>query len=493
MSNTLPQLPAQAITFDGQRVDLSGDVWEFRVAADAGKRIRLHWRKLAAAGRNGEPALGPRALHLARLYLADRLTQRKTSTVSNDFAALLTFARWLAREQVCPLPFEWDTYDESIARAFLRQCETTADKGNHFSRIRVLYEWGVVREYAGFSRAFLQKLKAIRIQGNVKGHHVRFRHPTKGPFSEAEVRLLLATVRAGKGSDQDRALVMLLLELGPNPHALVRLSNRDFVCLETQHGTFYQLDVPRLKKRSALRETKRRPISLHLGELLAHLRRGRPADPLLHWLSPDMPLRDIRSRLRRFVAESDLRSPRTGKRLHLSPRRFRYTLATRLAAEGASKFHLAEVLDHSDLQNVGVYVETTPAIADQVAAATDPVMEPLVRRFLGRVVEIADGPSVPAQAPQLPLPLLKTGGVGACGRDIQQHGLCRLFPPLSCYLCPSFAALRSGPHEELLANIESFIAADGVDERIQRQLDDVRAAIAEVVARCITAEGDEVT
>ena len=61
--------------------------------------------------------------------------------------------------------------------------------------------------------------------------------------------------------------------------------------------------------------------------------------------------------------------------------------------------------------------------------------------------------------------------------------MCRLFPPLSCYLCPSFAALRSGPHRELLESIENFIREwEGrVDRRILMQLDDVRFAISQVI------------
>jgi hypothetical protein len=75
-----------------------------------------------------------------------------------------------------------------------------------------------------------------------------------------------------------------------------------------------------------------------------------------------------------------------------------------------------------------------------------------------------------------------------CGRDVRKDGLCRLFPPLSCYLCPSFAALRSGPHEELLASIEGFIqAAEGtVDARILIQLNDIRVAIREVLEQLAT-------
>ena len=78
---------------------------------------------------------------------------------------------------------------------------------------------------------------------------------------------------------------MLHLELGHNALATIRLKNRDLLRFETNAGVFYQLDVPRVKKRTAQRETKRRPISNNLGDLLTSLRQGGPNDPLFHWFS----------------------------------------------------------------------------------------------------------------------------------------------------------------------------------------------------------------
>ena len=70
-----------------------------------------------------------------------------------------------------------------------------------------------------------------------------------------------------------------------------------------------------------------------------------------------------------------------------------------------------------------------------------------------------------------------------CGRDVRKDGLCRLLPPVSCYLCPSFAALRDGPHREMLSSIEIFLheARDISDKRILMQLEDVRVAIRQVL------------
>lgn len=66
---------------------------------------------------------------------------------------------------------------------------------------------------------------------------------------------------------------------------------------------------------------------------------------------------------------------------------------------------------------------------------------------------------------------------------MRKDGLCRLLPPLSCYLCPSFAALRDGPHRGMLTSIEAFLNGnqDTSDKRILMQLADVRVAIRQVL------------
>jgi hypothetical protein len=225
--------------------------------------------------------------------------------------------------------------------------------------------------------------------------------------------------------------------------------------------------------------------------LLESLQQGGPEESLFHWLSDCWPETAINAATKRFAAAADLRSPRTGEKLHLCPRRFRTTLATHMAEEGASRYQIAEILDHSDLNNVKVYVEIASTITDPVAAATDTALGPLVNRFLGKVVDATETQAfeglpnqvIPSIVPHLPLPAFNTGGVGLCGRDVRRDGLCRLFPPLSCYLCPSFAALRDGPHRELLESLAAYMQAIAgqADRRIVMQLEDICLAIGEVI------------
>jgi hypothetical protein len=488
---TLPDIPPFVVSLDGQHIETGGERWDMRAAADGGKKLVINWVRLTAIAATDQPVFSQQALRLTQLYLCDRLHYKKATTVYGDFQALICFVRWLAERDVNQ--FSWADYTSSLANAFLHYAlQQTAERGNAFSRLRVLYEWGVSREHPGFDLDTLRLLKATVAPGNVKGHHVRSRHATQGPLSSEEKWLITQALRLERGDHHDRAVVMLHLELGCNPHATARLKTADLHRIETQEGVLYQLDVPRVKKRTVHRETRRRAISRRLGELLETLRLADPNSKLFHWLSDQWPGTSVNRAMRRWARETALISPRTGERLHLHARRFRYTLATHLAEEGASKFHIADILDHTDLQNVEVYVATTARIADQVAQATDAVLQPLVNRFLGKVIDSLEEPAfpdlpdnaiIPAAVPHLPL--LSVGGVGVCGRNTRRDGLCQLMPPLSCYSCALFAALRDGPHRQVLASIDQYLAVhhETADGRILQQLDDVRTAIKQVLAQ----------
>lgn len=481
----LQEIPPQVRSLDGQTVDTSGASWTFRSSIDGGQLLVLGWAALE------KPAvLSATARHCVKLYLADRLTRKKTRTVANDFGMFLRFQRWLASQQTL---FDWRYLTEGLARGFLAHGMDTADKGNDFSRLRTFYEWCVARSMDGFDTSFLRMLQTITAVGNSKGHHVRFRDPVRGPFSPDELLLIRHAIVDGQGTDFDRAAVMLHLELGNNALATIRLKNRDLLRFETKTGVFYQLDVPRVKKRTAQRETKRRPISNQLGDLLTGLRCGRPEDPLFHWLSSSGAEADARSSMRRFSKAAGLISPRTGKPLMITARRFRFSIATHMAEEGASLFHIAEVLDHSDTQNVRVYVETSSSITDLVATATDSALEPLVRRFQGKVIDSShrsQDPVIPASAPHLGIDHMDVGGIGLCGLDFSE-GPCRLLPPISCYLCPSFAALSDGPHDQMLKSIERFLERGKRtnDKRILMQLEDVLVGIQQVITTIKAEQG----
>lgn len=379
---------------------------------------------------------------------------------------------------------------------------TTSAKGNDFARLRDFYHWGAfVQNLPGFDSQVALALKSVRAQENVKGSAVRFGDVLKGPLDSTEQKLLIHAVRAEKGSARDRAVVMVHLELGLNPHATVRMKNDDllkFTVKTVDRGLSvmmirYQLAVPRVKKRTEHRETKVRPISSELGQVLEQLRTGTGEGALFHWLDDSNPEREIAVAMHRFVQEARIISPRTGELLRLTPRRFRYTLGTEAAREGAAPAKIAELLDHSDLQNVDVYVEASSYVVDQLGKNFDEVFEPIARRFRGKFVDSHTEPAfsgvpakiIPPTSLHLPLLPIDVGGIGMCGRDVRKDGLCRLAPPLTCYPCEFFAAFRDGPHAQVLQALERITdeLKRSSDLRIPMQLEEVVGAARQLVAQ----------
>jgi integrase len=397
-------------------------------------------------------------------------------------------------------------------RAFLEHGLSTASKGNDFARLREMYFWGAFGvQLPEFDRDLALALKTIRAQGNVKGAAVRFRDPLKGPLDSDEQRIVIQAIAAGAGTPFDRALLMLHLELGLNPQSTARMKNHDLRVFETKivDGgrsrtiTKYQIQMPRVKKRKEFRETRTRPVSDQLGQLLIALRKGGPEDPLFHWLPSDSPEEGINQAMARFATAARLISPRTRSQLHLTPRRFRSTLATEMAREGASRERIAEVLDHTDLQNVDVYVEAASYVVDQLGEQFDRIFDPLLQRFRGRIVDshtrsVFPGvppKSIPGELVHLPTAPLNLGGIGMCGRDVCKDGLCRLAPPLTCYPCEFFAAFRTGPHAEVLAALERIAEAmkPVSDSRIPMQFEDIMAAIRQLLEQIAQESGKKDT
>lgn len=509
LAAALPPLPAvrpQVITKDRQIVDTAGDVWRFRASDDGGRLLSIDWPSLVATA--VPLPLSERAVHILKLYVAYRLTFSKGMTVWNDAVMIRRFFRWYAANYGSSITvgrataFVWSQLSEEVFRGFLEYGLSTASKGNDFARLREMYFWGTFGlQLPEFDPDLALVLKTIRAPGNVKGAAVRFRDPLKGPLDTDEQEMIFRAITIGAGMAFDRAIVMLHLELGINPQSAARMKNQDLLIFSvnvveggrSREITKYQIQVPRVKKRKEFRETKTRPITDQLGRLLLELRRGEPADPLFYWLPADAPEEGIHQAMTRFVTAAQLRSARTGSQLHLTPRRFRSTLATEMAREGASREKIAEVLDHTDLQNVNVYIEAASYVVDQLGKRFDQVFDPILQRFRGRIVDSMARPAfrdvppkvIPGDMVHFPTAPLNLGGIGMCGRDIHKDGLCRLAPPLTCYPCEFFAAFRFGPHAEVLQALERIVAEmkPVADSRIPMQLEDVMAAIRQLLAQ----------
>jgi hypothetical protein len=186
----------------------------------------------------------------------------------------------------------------------------------------------------------------------------------------------------------------------------------------------------------------------------------------------------------------DIPSERTGESLKITPQRFRRTLGTRAAQEGYGELIIAELLDHTDTQHVGVYVGSVPEIAERIDRAVAMALAPLAQAFAGVLIS-DESQATRAGDPASRIVDYRTDQskpMGSCG----QYSFCSFNAPIACYTCANFQAWLDGPHEALLARLISERERLEVttDKRIAAINDRTIFAVAQVIQMCKAAKQD---
>ncbi len=374
--------------------------------------------------------------------------------------------------------------------------------------------------YVGVSADAIALLKQLRTQGNRKGEAVLTHDPIHGPFTDIELESLrFALDRAygdGEVGREGYLLAYLFMLLGQRPVQYVALKVRDVGVSRATDGTpVYTLKIPRAKQRNQLSrsEFKNRVLIPQLGELLVqHANavqaefQGRLADPSDAPLFPasrrfsnapegfehhrtSQTLADL---LERTLGRLSAMSERTGLPLNITATRFRRTIATRAAMEGHGELIIAELLDHTDTQNVGVYTEARPEIVERIDRAIAMHLAPLAQAFAGVLIRDeseatrAGDPSSRICDPRF-APSMKP--IASCGK----HGFCGFAAPIACYTCANFEPWLDGPHEavlEFLIGERDRLTSRG-DMRIAAINDRSILAVAEVVRQCEAQRGTD--
>lgn len=212
---------------------------------------------------------------------------------------------------------------------------------------------------------------------------------------------------------------------------------------------------------------------LSKGGLLSHLK-----VELVH-----MRTQRLRELLEKAVGVLDITSERTGQPLKANPYRFRYTLGTRAARGGAGTITIANLLDHSDTQHTGVYVENVPEFAIEIGKIMNQSLMKYARAFSGQVVadeetELKENPS----ATRIPCHE-KDCNVGSCGTN----AFCTDYAPIACYLCPKFRPWANAPHHlvlEWLMEEREKLKTESVDMAVVSINDRTIIAVCQVMKAC---------
>lgn len=277
--------------------------------------------------------------------------------------------------------------------------------------------------YCGVDISAIRMIDRIKITPNQTGDAVKRRDPNKGPLTEDEVNsILINSCKLFKDKKIKRSLycyVNLLVKTGRRPLQLTSLKVKDLIANEQG----YFLNIPKVKQRKGFRkEFNMIEVDFTLYELLSSLIDENQAaieDKIgccINYLKKELPifcdLKKIHSldniedftanlksdlfhvrnsiiskQLKDLTIDFNITSPRTGHQIELNARRFRYTLGTRLADEGAPVEVIAKALDHKSVNSSGIYVKNSPDNIGDIDKKLNSFFEPLSKIFLGEDIE----------------------------------------------------------------------------------------------------------
>lgn len=491
-------LPDSATSRNGVQFNPRADVWSYR---DGGINVSLNFLSIE----NISSVLKEGVKHTL-LWYAENMSPSHTA---NGFTRFSHFFKTISEDKQ-------GLYE--ITDVHLMRYRTLLGKKNQWylgNLSGFIKKWHALG-LCGVSKKAVQFLNEVRLQGNEKGTAVLTMDADKGPFTSIELEAIQSSLNeaytAHHVNTADYLLMWLFILLGQRPMQYAYLKVCDVIEERTQTASStYVIKVPRVKQRGELPRAsfKDRILIPQIGKLLVSYAQSvaesfkdklddisqtplfpRMTEESVHtdnYLFYHRTSHAIRQRVKQVSSQIHVFSERTGKRLNITAVRFRRTVGTRAAEEGHGELIIAELLDHTDTQNVGVYVEATPDIVERIDKAIALRMAPLAQAFAGVLVDQSQKDQCSSDknivAPQ------QTNHfepVGQCG----QHGFCGFMAPIACYTCTNFRAWQDGPHEAILNDLiaERERLLDTTDQRIASVNDRTILAVAQVVQMCKVAD-----
>lgn len=529
----IPSLPTEAVSTIGEVVKLAGPIWRLRSNKEGlGESTisvgLLEIPRVRGMEQNINAPTRASMLHLdfiyaIKVFLAESISQISPRGVNNRSRAFHHFERYLfddSSQSNKAQSFQFEDLTYEILFAYTNFCiRHTSVKGAYANAIRKFYQWGVLNKIGGFSKVTYLELRNIQIPSSLSGHIARFRDPVKGAFTWEEQVQIYEKLLNEEGDDVGRAIVWLYHQLGIRPEALILLRRTHLEIIHTRSGKEFFLNIPRVKKVGAVvasNDSVRKPINNQLGYLLLKLHELYPApleSSLLPLLNETKPHVQIQQKILQWVDEVDLvttrlliekegwrdrrlkrnRSPKFA-RLPVTAYRFRRTLATNLAEQGATVYEIAAALDDQSIGQATVYVENTSLITDVLESTIDshPDWVQIIKLFRGEISSRTECslPEILGGAPHLADydEFKDIGSIGHCANSND----CDLEPPLSCYMCQFFRpTLNIKLHERQLIQLQRELDKNtGVEsDRMNSVLRKNMTAIVHLLARLTPNQG----
>lgn len=451
-------LPEIAYSRSGVAFNPREGVWKFR---DAVNDVRLNFDDLPISD------LLKTSLKKTLLwYMQDRASSSAMSHLGG-FRKFCIFVR----ENTSSI---LESIDENALISY--RASLPVSKKWQFGVLSTLLRKWVGLNLPGVTEVAAKLLSDLRNPGMQKGKSILNSDPIHGPLNDIEFQMVSSAMKKTYEDKtlqlSDYALLLLVMGLGQRPVQYASLKVCDVCRIETEHGLIsYLLRMPRAKQRLQLARSQftNKLLNPELGGYVwAHAEEVRKKysifisdveecplfpDPLhaRHNYLPGFELhqtsQELGAHLTKIANRLRVISPRTGKFINLTTYRFRRTTGTRAAQEGYGELAIAALLDHTDTQNVGVYIEALPDIVKRIDKAIALYIAPLAQAFAGKLVDREqDAERGGDPSSRITSPVIDAKPMGSCG----SYGFCKALAPLACYTCGDFQPWREGPHEAVL-------------------------------------------
>ncbi|HBO3299725.1 TPA: site-specific integrase [Pseudomonas aeruginosa] len=181
-------------------------------------------------------------------------------------------------------------------------------------------------------------------------------------------------------------------------------------------------------------------------------------------------------------------SERLGTKTPITPYRFRYTMATRALANGASDYEVARLLTHRSTSCIQFYRASMPELQKPIRKALGKEMTYFANAFQGKALTGLHEASRAGDADAVITDFLRLMGqpLGACGTRAE----CHQNAPIACLAgCAHFEPLLSAPWETLMASLVADQELE-TEPRIRQINHSAMSAIQQIIA--LRGESEEV-
>lgn len=390
------------------------------------------------------------------------------------------------------------------------------------------YEWS----FDGIDKETIGYLEELVLRGNPKGNAVKGACPYSGPLTPNELGALIDWASNAFNTKllnlEEYAYFMTLVLTGRRSVQILSLRSIDLILREDDNGNDYVINCPRAKQRSTGFRGQFTPLPINedLYLILSNQRNDsiKRIESILGIVLPSkiqdqIPIFLEEKRLNEIVDQKDLikrltetpdflhmtrdtafyllrkvsikntaYSERTGDFINFTASRFRYTKGTNLTRRGITGVALAAALDHTDTQNIGIYVENTEETAKQIDEVMAPILAPLAQAFAGKLIS-SERDAIRANDPNSRVKNKVSENVGSCGT----HSFCAS-GYRACYTCINFQPWLEAPHTDVLIEVLDERKKQeelGISHNVIQSTDKLLLAVQQIVLMCEAIKSEE--